>query len=62
MLTQSWWHCVMEKMATPKNMIHVPQNIFTATKCDHLELSFHGNHYNSVIPTEGMVPPPIIIV
>ena len=50
-----------EIKATP-NKIYVPQNVFTATKCNHFELSFHGNHYNSVVPTEGVVPPPVIIV
>ena len=57
LLTQPWWYCVIGKKATPKNKIYVPQNVFTATKRNHLELSFHGNHYNGVVPTEGVVPP-----
>ena len=28
------------------SVIYVSQNIFTAIKPNHLELSFHGNHYN----------------
>ena len=53
----------MGKKATPKNnKIYVPQNVFTATKRNHLELSFHGNHYNGIVSTEGVVPPPVIIV
>ena len=60
--TQSWLYCLMGKMVTPKSLIHVPQNIFTAAKCIHIELSFHVNHYNNVVPIEGVMPPPVIIV
>ena len=52
----------MRKKATPKNKIYVFQNVFTVTKCNQIELSFHGNLYNDVVPTEGVVPPPVIIV
>ena len=51
-----------EKKATPKNLIHIPHNLFTTSKCRHIELSFERNHYNSIIPTEGEVSQPVIIV
>jgi len=51
-----------EKKASPKNLICIPHNLFTTTKCRNIELSFCRNHYNSVVSTQGEVPPPVIIV
>lgn len=51
-----------EKKATPKKLISVPQNLFTTARCSHIELSFYKSHYNSVVPIQGVVPPPVIMM
>ncbi|XP_065891754.1 uncharacterized protein [Dysidea avara] len=51
-----------EKKAIPKNwMNQIPHNLFTPTRCRHIELSFSNSHYNSVVPTQDEVPPPTIL-